>query len=580
MRAELSWFLGCVAALGCGDVASSSEPLPASLTLLHTSDLHSQLWPFRTRISRQEAALGLGEEGSLAEVGGAARLASLLSAERATGASLWLDSGDALEGAPVFHRYGGRVEVELLQALGLSAMALGNHELSLAGPELGDLFGAARFPVLAANATPHEGSPLAAWLRPSVTLLAGALRVAVVGLANPDSPPDVQSASNLWGLEMAADLAASVQAAVDDVAPRAALVVVLSHVGLDADRGWVKGTSGVDLVLGGHQHVLTAEPEWLEDCSERALQRTRGCAPRRVPLVHSGAYGQFVSRLKLGLRADPSRPGALDVSRLTLTHLPVAQDVPHDASVAEYLERYRAEPAEPLAFVADPVTRAAPLGGDSPLGNLTADALLAATGADLVLLNSSGLRADLEAGPLLADDLGLAFPFDEPWRLVWASGAELQIGLLRAARKSASRGCSSSLQLAGARWVLRCAACQQERRTCSSVTRGEQPLTEDERLLIALPVYLTRAGADFDWAAARGAELQISPSEALARFVRTAPGRPDPRDCQRALVESSPARCAAAFGALCPLPAARAEAICRQLPLIGGTRDGRIQALP
>src|SRR6478752_1950684 len=161
MRVEAAWVVLCGAlAGGCGDVVAEREAV-RELTLLHTSDIHSRVWPFRARISSFEAELGLGEAASLSEVGGVARLATLLGRERQRGASLWLDSGDALEGAPVFERYGGRLELELLGSLGLSAMALGNHELSLSAPALADLLASsAEFPVLAANFQPRAGSPL------------------------------------------------------------------------------------------------------------------------------------------------------------------------------------------------------------------------------------------------------------------------------------------------------------------------------------------------------------------------------------------------------------------------------------
>src|SRR5213075_153816 len=86
-------------ALGCADAPVAMEGSERALTLLLTADIHSRVWPFRSRISRFEADLGLGRALSLSEVGGVARLATLLGAERARGPTLWLDSGDALEGA-------------------------------------------------------------------------------------------------------------------------------------------------------------------------------------------------------------------------------------------------------------------------------------------------------------------------------------------------------------------------------------------------------------------------------------------------------------------------------------------------
>lgn len=567
-----------VLALACG--VTDAPPLPPahSLVLLHSSDLHSRLWPFRERISSFEAELGLGRAAALSEVGGAARLATLLGRERAGGAALWLDSGDALEGAPIFQEHGGSVELSLLQSLGLSAMALGNHELSLSGSELAALLARVRFPVLAANVTARSDSPLAPWLRASALLPTRAGQVAVIGVASPQSPPNLASPGNPWGLSLAPELSASVQTAIDDAAPRAALVVVLSHLGLDADRALLQATSGIDLVLGGHQHILTAEPEWQEDCTARALQELRGCSPRRVAIVHSGAYGEWLSRLELTLRPEPGALGALDVQDVALRHLPVSEAVPADPEVTSYLERYRPLPAPPLGFLPAPLARRSALGGDSPLGNVSVEAVRRQTGADVAVLNSSGLRTDLEAGLLLRGDLSLAFPFEEPWRLSWLRGAQLRVGLLRAARKSAARGCESALQVAGLRLEQRCAACLVDAPTCLRVWRGDAALEDDERVLVALPAYLTLPGADFDLVTG-GAELDLSVADAVAELVAgAAPG--NARACAQALLTSSPARCAEAFGTGCPVTATIASAVCSRLPEVKGGRDGRIEMLP
>src|SRR5215203_2008566 len=115
MRGRIGLLVLCGAlALGCGNAPVAMKGPKLALTLLHTADIHSRVWPFRSRISRFEAELGLGDPLSLVEVGGVARLATLLEAERRRGPALWLDSGDVLEGAPVFHRFGGRLELELL----------------------------------------------------------------------------------------------------------------------------------------------------------------------------------------------------------------------------------------------------------------------------------------------------------------------------------------------------------------------------------------------------------------------------------------------------------------------------------
>jgi 5'-nucleotidase / UDP-sugar diphosphatase len=574
-----SWVvLGCTEAL-----PGAPDPAARDLVLLHTTDLHSRVWPFLERISSFESQLGLGRAGALEEVAGFARLASLVEHERQKGARLWLDSGDALEGAEVFQRFQGQLELELLGALGLSAMALGNHELSLRAPALSAALGRGGFPVLAANLTPLPSSALAAHLVPSALFEVEGVKVGVIGVANPVSPPDLVQAASAWGLELVAEPAVAVQAALDDLLPRAELLVALSHLGLEDDRELVRNTSGLDLVLGGHQHVVTAEPEWQDDCTG-ALEQQRRCRSRRVPIVHSGAYGKLVSRVSLTLARATSARDDWEVKGLRLEQLPLAASVPERADIAQRLAALQG-PTAAVGFVPEAIARRSPLAGDSPLGNLTVDALRDATGAEVVLLNSSGLRGDLEPGLLLTTDLALAFPFAEPWHWVWAFGRELRSGLESAARRSASRRCESALQVAGLRLRVSCSVCLRGER-CLEVWRrtpwGEEPLLDDELLGVLLPRYLTRAGADFAGLGSGGAsELGLSLPEALGRQLSHLTAGPSSRACEAALSSLSADRCQRVFGAIsCPLQVAQARAHCERLPRIEGTRDERIQMLP
>jgi len=98
------------------------------LVLLHTADTHSMLFPYRALVGSSDARHGLGEVGELAEVGGFARLATLLARERARAASvLHLDSGDVFQGSLAFERFGGEPELLAFDAVGVDAQALGNH---------------------------------------------------------------------------------------------------------------------------------------------------------------------------------------------------------------------------------------------------------------------------------------------------------------------------------------------------------------------------------------------------------------------------------------------------------------------
>jgi hypothetical protein len=308
-----------------------------------------------------------------------------------------------------------------------------------------------------------------------------------------------------------------------------------------------------------------------------------------VPIVHSGAYSQWLSRLELRVEPDRSQPEALEIEQLSLVQLPLAETVLPDPEVARFLEQRRRPPEPPLAYLPNGVARRSALGADSPLGNLATDAMRATTAAEVVLLNTSGLRDDLEPGELLRSDLELVFPFVEAWRLVWLSGRVLRQGLERAAWRSAVQDCVSTLQVSGLKLELHCAACRARQGSCLEIRRdaagdaahGTAPLEDSALVLTALPEYLTLPGADFEAVGGSGAALDGDVASILARHFQTFSHRTDLAACRASLRSASDARCREAFGALsCPLDQVHEIAICSALPSVKGERDGRIEMLP
>ncbi len=96
-------------------------------------------------------------------------------------------------------------------------------------------------------------------------------------------------------LAVAAEFAAST--------PGDTTLVVLSHLGLRADRRLAAAVPRLDLVLGGHSHDTLHAPDVVAG----------------VPIVHAGPYGAFVSRTELAPVADA--PGRARVARFDLVPL-------------------------------------------------------------------------------------------------------------------------------------------------------------------------------------------------------------------------------------------------------------------
>jgi 5'-nucleotidase len=203
-------------------------------------------------------------------------------------------------------------------------------------------------------------------------------------------------------------------------------VVVLIHQGLYTRVGYndksCGGLSGdllkvlerldprVDLVVSGHTH-------WAYVCDYGQID------PSRPYLVTSaGLWGQFVTDIDLTIdpssgkvvarRADnlpvqgESYTGTLGSTSLTNA---VPQQ-PRRADIAAYVDRYvqavKAAATRVVGRIAgSPARKPATATQESALGNLIADVQLAATaapdrgGAEIALMNNSGIRADLTPGP-------------------------------------------------------------------------------------------------------------------------------------------------------------------------------------
>ena len=623
-------------ATGCGTATSPVPHGEVELVLLHTSDLHSALWPFRERIAWSDARRGLGAEGSVERIGGLGRLAGLVRDEqRRAPRSLVLDSGDAFQGSLAFDTWAGEPELLALAALGVQAQALGNHELDRGWENLRERYRElATFPLLGANYLEDSAAGLVDFVSPFVVLEARGLRVGVIGVANVHSVPALRQRPNELGV-LARDAAGAVQGAVDALRPIVDVVVVLTHLGLEGDRALVRETSGIDVVLGGHQHVALDEPLESMDCGGNgdgtirdAWGHERRCTARRVLVAHSGAYAKYLGKLALTLDDDPSRHGPtydpLDRHEITSARfelLPVRTGLPEDVAVAELLEPYRPRAFERLGltdvlgYAPAALPRAGVTGEDSSLGNFAASAAQWLAGSDLAVVGASALRRDLAAGALDGDTLERSFPFDDPVVRVRVTGSALRSAFERVAVTAAERDCRTPVHVAGAVVRLRCPCesppcaevfaktseicctsdteCTAVRGKCSSssATAGRCLLavSASETLSLATTAYLADGnGGLLDRVAASNRELVAGGlREAVTEALRESQACDESTDCDggcpATLLERS-RETLCGDGVNCTLPPGaceRARAFCKTLPCLderaGALRDGRIR---
>lgn len=413
---SLSWKkAGLGAALSLGLFASPVTALPAmaveidppgegetALNFLSINDFHG-------RISEDTVSFaGTVEE---LKAGNPEGTTAFLSAGDNIGASLFASS--VLEDEPT---------IDVLNALGLQASAVGNHEFDAGYDNLtGQVTEWADFPYLGANVY-FEGTQDPALEEYAVFELNG-VNVAVIGTVTEETPTLV-SPEGIAGLDFGDPVEAVNRVAQEiEDSGDADVIIATYHEGaafgpatpeenaaslqaaIDAGGAFsdilTETSPLVDAMFTGHTHAQYA---WDAPVP--------GDPGETRPVVQTGSYGEFVGEIQLIVDAEG------DVVRYTaanepLTATPVAELIAAYPAVAEVdtivkdaLVVVEDVGGDPIGEVTADITRAyagteEDRGSQSALGNLVAQALVDTLsteqlgGAEIGVANPGGLRTDL-----------------------------------------------------------------------------------------------------------------------------------------------------------------------------------------
>ena len=427
------------------------------ITFLHTSDIHSRLIPYDMTVLASDRTLGLSPDSG--PFGGIARVAHIIERERARADRVvYVDSGDCFQGAPIFNVFHGEIEQIAMSQLRPDAVVIGNHEFDEGlSNYIKQLERGATYPLIAANYAYVPGNPLAELARPYHIANVGGVRIGFIGIANFSSISSITDVGNSLGI-IALQNATILQEYVDFISPMVDLVVGVSHAGLTEDEEIIRETTGFDLIFGGHLHVALSPPKVIRDHDGRD-----------VPLVHSGAFAKYVGKLDVVVR-----DGEVINHRYTL--FPITATVPEDATMLSVLEPYKLilqqtiDLTSVFGYASKVIRRFGYGGGDSPLGNLVAEAIRLQARSDFAMTNTLGIRSDISEGPITLDSIFNVFPFNNTVTNMFVSGVDVQQLLDYVSERSAGRGCNSQVQVAGIQFTMNCNSASP---TCPDCPRAE-----------------------------------------------------------------------------------------------------------
>jgi 5'-nucleotidase len=209
---------------------------------------------------------------------------------------LLFDCGDSLRGSQTVYRAHEPMLAEI-DAAGYDAQAIGNREFHYVFGLLRARARKMHHPLVCTNLLDTKKRPLP-FVR-SLVLDDGTTRTHVLGLLIMQYPAG-SAWERVFGWRFLNPWDA-VEPYAREV-PDGEALVVLSHVGLSLDRELARRVPRIDIVLGGHSHDTLLEPEVVAG----------------VPIVHTGAYGKYVSRSELAYDAARKRFALQDFALLPL----------------------------------------------------------------------------------------------------------------------------------------------------------------------------------------------------------------------------------------------------------------------
>jgi 2',3'-cyclic-nucleotide 2'-phosphodiesterase/3'-nucleotidase len=235
------------------------------------------------------------------------------------------------------------------------------------------------------------------------------------------------------------------------------------------DLARLAGVHGVDAWFGGHSHNLVVD------------------TVDGIPFAIAGSHGGTIA--VCDLTVDPVKHQVVERHCELRT---VYADEGIDSVMAARVARWNASvgPIAATALGANEHRLTRNRGGEATLGDFVTDAMREASGADIAMQNSGGLRADLEAGTVTKGGIYEVMPFDNTVFTMQLSGAEVKLALEQALRSQ------RVTQVSGIHYTFDLDAPEMHR-VMSITLAGGKPFDDAHLYTVAVNDFMATGGDDY-----------------------------------------------------------------------------------
>ena len=444
------------------------------LNLVHTNDLHSHLLPFNDLNDCDLDSDCLG---------GLARVTTFLKKEKSEN-TLILDAGDRFTGTAFYTLFKSRYLLPLFQNMPYDAITLGNHEFDDNLPETVSFLQQWDVPVILANLDISPQEVLADRIKPSIVIEKGGKKIGIIGLLTQETivldNPDISVLPVLDILSK--EIGALKEKGVN-------IIIVLSHIGLNADKQLAEKFPEIDIIVGGHSHTLLSNNK---DISNIGGPYPIAMNQGKTLIVSSGMGGRFVGKLQ----ADFNTAGEIVAYRGNT--IAMDNQFSNDPVAKAIIEEAREALGEALGEEIGTLDREV---GFTPgtdycsencsIGTFLAEVLYSAYPAiDGVLLNAGSIRRGLPKGRISYRHLIETYPFDNEAILIQLTGKELTEFVAHGIANYHTRGKTNEmLQTAGVAYHF-----SKEDKKITDITINEKKVSPDRVYTLLVSAFLAKGG--------------------------------------------------------------------------------------
>lgn len=423
--------------------------------------------------------LGIGDIYNFAgegDEGGVARLNAVAKAEKAANPNfLYVMDGDMLSPSILSGFDKGQNMIDLTNVVPFDIAVPGNHEFDFGPENFFEKMKASKYPWAAINITNGDGSAVEGLGGVMVKEIAG-LKIALIPVAQ-DTSPEVASTGDLKFLPTVdTGIAAAKQARADG----ADLVIGVVQTNMVNDRAMM-ASHAFDVILSGDDHSYATAYDGV------------------TAYVETSIDGEYLSPIDLMVSVEV-KDDKRTVKWTPRFRFIATSEVTPDPETQAITDKFQAQLDESLNVEIG--TTEGPLDSrrnvvraeESAMGNLIADAMKAATGADIALANGGGIRADrtYDAGTVLTRrDILTELPFGNKTVLTELPGSQV-LAALENGVSQVDKGAGRFPQVAGISFTFDPTA--EAGKRVSEVMVGDKPLEMDTVYKVATNDFMLGGG--------------------------------------------------------------------------------------